>query len=356
MVSVFALPAAADTKLTYGSSVPATHIVHRAGLEPFFERVAKDTNGSLTWELFSGGAMGGPKETLQTVKDSVVDSSLIVDAYLRRDLPASMVMTVLSTLADDSRVFAAAANETHLLACPKCVAERDKHNIVGLGFYSTGTYHLMCTKEINTLAAMKGVKVRATSRAGALVKYWGGTPVSVTTSEMYEALQRGQADCTMGATAWLTSYSLRDVIKSIVSEPTGAYFSALFMNMNKDRWNSLSDAERTAIIRNLPGLIADTVYAYIASGEESIAEAVKAGAVVSDADAAMKAKLEEFRKGETKVALAYAKKAKLEDADEIIATFLSKVEKWRKIVAEIDGDKQKYEEALWREIFSKLKV
>jgi TRAP-type transport system periplasmic protein len=352
---VAASAAQAETKLTYGSYVPAPHVIHKAGLTPFFKRVEKDTNGSLTYELFSGGAMGGPKEALQTVKDNVVDSALIVDVYLKRDLPISTAISDLFILADSPLVYAAASNETHLLNCPECVKEKANHNMVALGFYSTGTYHLMCNRDIHTLKDAQGVKTRASSRNGALAQHWGMTPVSVTTAEMYEAMQRGQADCTLGAKAWLTSYGLKDVVKSVVSTPNGAYFGALFMNMNKDRWDSLTKDERAAIIKNLPKLVSDTVYSYMADGEKSLAEAVKKGAVVNEADDALKASLAEFRKGEIAASIAKANKAGVKNAEDIINRFLASVEKWNKIVADTGGDQAKYEAALWTEVFSKLK-
>jgi len=347
--------AQAETKLTYGSYVPAPHVIHKAGLEPFFKRVEKDTNGSLSWELFSGGAMGGPKEALQTVKDNVVDAALIVDVYLKRDLPISTAISDLFILADSPLVYAAASNETHLLNCPECIKEKANHNMVALAFYSTGTYHLMCNKPIFTLKDAQGVKTRASSRNGALAKHWGMTPVSVTTAEMYEAMQRGQADCTLGAQAWLTSYGLKDVVKSIVSTPNGAYFGALFMDMNKDRWEGLTTDERAAMLNNMPQLVSDTVYSYMADGDKAVAEAVKKGAVVKEADDALKASLAEFRKGEIAASIAKANKAGVKNAEDIINRFLASVEKWNKIVADTGGDQAKYQEALRREVFSKIK-
>ena len=50
-----------------------------------------------------------------------------------------------------------------------------------------------------------------------------------------------------------------------------------------------------------------------------------------------------------------AVEAGVENPEVLLDGFLAKVEKWRRIVAEIDRDPVKYEQALWREVFSKIK-
>ncbi|MCA8929233.1 MAG: C4-dicarboxylate TRAP transporter substrate-binding protein [Alphaproteobacteria bacterium] len=346
--------ATAVTKLTYGSYLPATHVIHEKGLLPFFKRVEQDTNGSLTWELFSGGAMGGPKEALQTIEDDVVDSAIIVDVYIKRDVPVSVTIADVGLLVDDPLVFAAATNEAYLIDCPQCAAETKKHNKIALSRNSTGIYNIMCTSPIHTLEGLHGVKVRSAGRHGVLMKELGATPVGITTAEMYEALQRGQADCTTGSTAWLNAYGLKDVIKAVIDYPIGAYIGGEGMNMNADRWNSLTDAERMAIRKNLPKLVSDTVFAYMAEGDLAREEAIKNnGLQVLEADEPLKNAIDKFRQGEVQVSIDKAREAGVKDPERILNHFMASVEKWRKIVADIGRDKEKYEEALWREIFSK---
>ena len=344
----------AETKLTYGSFIPAEHIVHKIGLQPYFERTEKDTNGSITWELFSGGAVGGVKEALKIVETGAVDSSLIIDVYIKKDLPASAAVASLLTLNDDPLVFAGAVNEFQLLDCAECEAEREAHNMKALAFYSTGISHLMCGTEIASLDDVKGKKVRAASRQGALASHLGATPVSITTAEMYEAIQRGVADCTIGAAAWLNAYNLKDVVKTIVDVPTGAYFSALFLDMNNDKWNTLSADEKQAIIKHAPKAVADIVFAYKEEGDVAIQAALDKGAKLTKPDQAMVDAIKDFQAGEIKISAKNAKEAGIESSDVLLTTFMEKVEKWRGIVASTGGDKDKYEEALWTEVFSKV--
>lgn len=345
----------AETKLTYGSYLPAPHLVHKHGLEPMFMELEKATNGSLKFELFSGGAMGGGKAMLQIVRDRVTDSSIIVDAYVKRDVPASAAIAELAVVGEDNRVMAGAVNELQLLDCKQCAKEQKRNRYKALAYYSTSPYRLMCTSEVGTLAQLEGKKARATAAFGVMMAKLGATPVSITSSEIYEAMQRGQADCTVGSPAWLTSYSLKDVVKSILDVPLGTYHGALVYNMNLKTWNSLSGEERTAIIKAMPGLVSRVVHAYVDEGNDAI-EAAKSGngVVLTKPGADLLAKLKEHRAGEKERVIAKATEDGVDDADELIGKFLNLIKKWEGIVAEIGDDPAAYEKALWDNIYSKL--
>src|SRR3546814_2387778 len=90
--------------------------------------------------------------------------------------------------------------------------------MVPLSAVSATPYHLLCTKAVKSLADLKGLKVRAASSSAALVQALGATPVNVAVTEIYEALQRGQVDCTLGPIPHLKNYALADIDrKSVVS-------------------------------------------------------------------------------------------------------------------------------------------
>jgi TRAP-type C4-dicarboxylate transport system substrate-binding protein len=284
----------------------------------------------------------------------MVDSSLIVDVYYKSEIPVAVTMSDLFMMVDDQIAWGAALVETQLLDCPTCAEEFSDMGIKPLAFYSGGDYHLMCTEEVHTLEQVKNKKIRASTRNGALSEHWGAVPVSVTVAEMYEAMQRGQADCTIGAYAFLTSYGLKDLVKSIVETPIGGVFSAFVMQMTEDRWNDLSEAEQDVIIKNLPKLVADINFSYYEAGQAAAAEAKEAGVAFYQMSDDMKASFDEFLKGEIDISIDKATKAGVKEPKVIVDALLENVEKWKGIMAEIGMDREKYAEALWNEIYSKL--
>src|SRR3546814_20577282 len=77
-----------------------------------------------------------------------------------------------------------------------------------------------------------GKKIRGTGAMGQLVAALGGTPVNITSAEIYEALQSGQADGTLGPLPWLKRYKLWALVKSAHHEPSGTYTGHNFNNTN----------------------------------------------------------------------------------------------------------------------------
>ncbi|MEX2517826.1 MAG: C4-dicarboxylate TRAP transporter substrate-binding protein [Paracoccaceae bacterium] len=348
--------AQADTHLTYGSTLPAPHLAHHAALEPFFKRVADATDGVVTWEILPGGTMGGVKEVVQMLRDNVTDSGLILDLFVRQELPVTSTISDLITLPDDFIVYGAAANEFQLVACPGCVAERTAQNIVGLAYYGPDPYRLMCRDGTRSFADLQSKKTRATGRLGVLMQEFGATTVTIPSSEVYESLQRGQADCTAASTAWLDSYNLKDVVKTVIDLPMGSFFNANIMSMNADVYHGLSESERAAINSNLAGLVVDVMYAYKKEGDAGLENAVAAGVELVQPDEEFLAALETFRKGEVENTIATAEAAGVKNPREMVETYLSLVEKWRGILAEIgENDREAFIAALDREVFSKAK-
>ncbi|SLN67133.1 C4-dicarboxylate TRAP transporter substrate-binding protein [Oceanibacterium hippocampi] len=348
--------ALAETKVVYGSFMPEPHLVHKAGLEPLFKEVEAATNGSLTFELFVGGALGGAKASLSNVRDRVTDSALIMNVYVKSDLPASSSLTELAVLGTDAMAIAGASNEMQLLACEQCEKELARNKVKALAYYSTATYNLMCTKPVSTLEDIKGLKIRAAGAFGALASELGGTPVSISAGEMYEALQRGQADCTLGAAAHLKSYNLQDVIKSVVDLPLGTFHGVLAFPINAGTWRDMTKDEQRALIKAMPGLVSRLVVGYEDESAEALANAKSNNVSVLKPGPDLVAKVAAHRKGEYDRVLAYAKDAGVEDAEQMVDRFIKLVDKWEKLVIGFDREPAKFEEALWEHVYSKLDV
>jgi TRAP-type C4-dicarboxylate transport system substrate-binding protein len=347
-------PAHSAQQLTYASYLPAGHIVHTKGLQPFFEDVRSATDGALTFELFPGGAMGGGKAMLSVVRDRIVDSAIIIDSYVKRDLPASSTITELALLGADTMVMAAAANELQLLECQGCEEEREGNGIVGLALYSTSPFYLMCNTPVETLADIGGLKVRAIGPWGFWVQAMGGVPVSLTSAEIYEAMQRGQVDCTFGSRAWLTSYNLIDVVTDIVDLPMGTFHGAMVFDMNIDSWNTLSDGQRGVLREGLAGLVRDIVEAYDRDDAHARELAAEKGVTWHTPDPEMKDLLAAHRRKELDRVVAKAQEEGVENGRELAMAFAEKIEEWSRLVAEIDHDPDRYEQLLDERVFSNL--
>ncbi|PLS23432.1 C4-dicarboxylate TRAP transporter substrate-binding protein [Neptunicoccus cionae] len=357
-VASFALSAsiASAREVTYAHFLPATGTIRDATVD-YFTRVSEATGGELTFKTFWAGAMGGPVEMMDSIGSQVIDAGGIVDAYIRANIPTAAMFAdfgqPVSSYAD-MLAYSAAVTEQQLLGCPECTAEYENNNVKLLATTATAPYYIMCKPEVTSTADMEGKKVRAVGTAGPLMKQMGAVPVSVTTAEMYEAMQRGQADCTAGSAAWLDDYKLGEFVKSMIDEPINDYISSGNILFNLDVWNGFTDAQRASLIAELPSFIAEINFEGLADADKAIEAAKANGMQLVEPDAEFQTIITDFRNGTWDHAIKTAEGSGVTVAGRVAEDFQALVEKWSGIVAEIGMDQDAYTEALSREIYSKL--
>jgi TRAP-type C4-dicarboxylate transport system substrate-binding protein len=346
--------ASAQIKISYGTYLPPTHVNNHAGIEPFAKRIEQETGGKVKFEIFTGGSVAPAKAAIDQIRDKLVTSGMIVDSYVNKELPHSYTLTELALQGRDALVMAGAVNEMQLVECKGCLDEQKKAGIISTAFYSTAPYVFMCKSPVAKAEDMKGKKVRATAAFGLLVKSMGGVPVNITSDEVYEAMQRGQAECNVGADAWLKSYTLWDVAKAVTKQPIGTYHGGQLFAVSADTYKAFPADVKAAIKKNAPILAADVTFGYLEESRVAREGAAAKGVKFVEPDKSLTQAYEDFLKNDTKRVIEEGKKRGVKDADALIETFLGKIAKWEKIVnEEVKGDKAKYIAALNREVYSK---
>ena len=353
---LFVSNAAQADKLSYTAYVLPKHNAVKDGIEPYFEGLRKKTDGSLNYKFFGGSTLASAKGTLKAVTDGIADGGMIVEAYHRKNLPVNMAVVDLALLGTNAVVVANAVNETVLLNCPECLKTYKKNNIIHFGGYSTPPYHLMCKEPLKSLADAKGRKVRATGRHANWIRALGATPVSITGAEIYEGLQRGQIDCTVGAEAWLRSYNLKDAgVKYILDLPMGTYHGVSLMNVNLDIWDGFSDKEKSAIRSGIPSLTRNVLESYVKETKAVREKYSKEGVEWVKPSQEIVDFLAEYRQDEVKKLKESYTKKNIKGSIAAMDTFIDRLNKWENIVNnEVKGDYDKLEAAMVREIYSKL--
>lgn len=346
--------ASAETKLVYGTPLPTSHVGISSGMAPFFEKVKESSGGDVNWEIVAGGAMGNWTEAFENLSGGVLDGASIVDITVAADLPMSNVITDLGVVGTDPRVMGAAVNEVTFARDNALMKDWLKNGVRPMAAYSTSPFYIMCRDPIKNLEDLKSKKIRADSYLGVLVAALGATPVNIQSVEIYEALQRGQIDCAAGSAAWLSQFSLADHVNYIIDMPIGMYHSGWIFSMNQAKWEGLSVEQKKAHLDNLASLVRESIQGYVKTGEEDLEKARNAGKTLAVPDGFAEFMAEYRPKEFDRVKKAAADRG-FEGADIMISQLQEAVDKWQKIVAEANGDWDAYQEALEREIFSKVK-
>ncbi|MCW5747834.1 MAG: C4-dicarboxylate TRAP transporter substrate-binding protein [Alphaproteobacteria bacterium] len=349
-------------ELIYVSNIPAKHPTHAIGLDPYFEAVTKATGGSLTFKSYPGGTVAGGKTAVNAIKNGTADMALIADVYTPNDLPVSTLVSDLAVLGRDARVMTGAVNQTLLIDCPQCKQDYVRHKVLPLASYSLTPYHFLCSKSgISKPEDVAGRKIRGTGSMGQLVAALGGTPVNITSGEIYEAMQRGQIDCTLGPIPWLRSYTLWDMAKFVTNSGAGTYHGTNFINIRTDTWKKLSAKERKAMTDGLAHATRMIAEAYENDDEAVVKEGKNKGVQMVDGSDALEAAIAAFREKDIKRVIDTARSRNVEKPEAIVELFKKNVERWTKLVGEIGtgtwnkAQWDKYEALLQSEIFGKVK-
>lgn len=130
---------------------------------------------------------------------------------------------------------------------PQFEAEMAKYNLKAIGFRPLEKYGILCKEPIRTVEDFKGRKIRTYGSAyPALVKALGGIPVGISTTETYQALERGILDCTPTSLTYVRGFKFEEVAKYFTDVPFGANYGH-FIVMNLDYYKSMDAASRQII-------------------------------------------------------------------------------------------------------------
>ena len=108
--------------------------------------------------------------------------------------------------------------------------------VTGMGFPV-----LVSSKPVRTLEDMKGMKVGTDGNTAKIAEQLGGVPVSMSITEVYDALQKGTIDCALTSLDTVELYKLAEVAKYITDIHCVGYTSLNLVLMNINKWNSLPE-------------------------------------------------------------------------------------------------------------------
>jgi tripartite ATP-independent transporter DctP family solute receptor len=157
------------------------------------ELIKQRTGGKHSIKVFSGGALGGEKDTIEQVKIGALDFVRINVAPMNNICPETMVPTMpfLFRSTDHMRkVLDGPVGDQILAAC-------GAQGYVGLAFYDSGSRSFYTVKKpIRTLADMKGLKIRVQQSDlwVSLVQAMGANATPMPYGEVYTGLKTGVVD------------------------------------------------------------------------------------------------------------------------------------------------------------------
>lgn len=244
--TMFAGAAGAET-FTYITYKPqGANDAHANSVQWLVDEFAKRTNGEHQIEVFWGGSVAAVGETPDALANGVGDMGDIVTPYFPDLLPLNNAIGFYIPQPLDSQGVADAMVEWHA-TYPQFAEELAAENLHAFSFRALEDYGMLCKEPVASMADLQGKRVRSYGFAyPALIEAMGATPVSVTTSDTYEALERSIIDCTPIGPALARGFKYDEVAKYYIEMPFGASFGHL-LAINLDSYNSMDDETRAML-------------------------------------------------------------------------------------------------------------
>lgn len=351
---ILALPgfAEAQTDALYGSFAPATSAFSTGYLQPWIDGITEATEGSVRINYVPGGGVVDMRTAVSGIRDGVVDGAFYVTVSYASDLPVLFMLSELIGLGQSNAARIGAFNEFVIEDCPECQAELAEWNQQFLGGYSLGDYYLFCTRAVTTPADFDGLRIRAIPPYSRLFGAVGEVvPVTVSLTESYEALQRGQVDCHAGPASTYVTYSFIDIADHVVELSSGASFGGSIFTFSQDKWAEFTQDERQAILRATADASAHGAIAYAEDDAAALVVAREQGSTVAPVDDAVQAALAGWIEGNGTGAAERAAERGVKDAQAIVDRFLPYIERWNALLP-TDEDEAAIAEVLWTEIYA----
>ena len=219
-------------ELSYSIFFPPTHSQCKAGMD-WAKEIEDRTNGSVKINVYPGGTLTKADECYDGVVKGISDIGMSCFAYTRGRFPI-MEAVDLPMGYPDGTTATKVANAFYKAMNPE---ELDNVKVLYIHAHGPGILHTQ--KAVRTLEDIKGLKIRSTGLSAKVVEALGGIPVAMPQGQTYESLQKGVVEGTFAPIETLKGWRQAEVIKYTTDCIDIGYTTAMFVVMNKEKWNAL---------------------------------------------------------------------------------------------------------------------
>ena len=235
-----AVPAFAKDKevdLRFSLWIPPAHPLTKSAQE-WADDIAKESKGTIKITIFPSQQLGKAFDHYDMARDDIADITYVNPGYQPGRFPI-IAIGQMPFMFGDARKGTAALDSWYRKYAP--TEMKDTHFCLAF-IHDPGSIHSR-RKKVVTPEDLRDMKVRpAQSTIAELVTRLGGTNVQASAPEAREVLDRGVADAITFPWGSLYLFGIDKVVKYDMD--ARLYTTVFTFSMNKDKYNSLSPAQK----------------------------------------------------------------------------------------------------------------
>ncbi len=241
MLALAAARSEAATTLKIACYLPPSSVSVTKILKPFAAAVTAETKGDIAFQEYWGGTLGrDPEQQYKLVTGGIADI-IFISTYTSGGQFPDASITELPGLVKDS-----ASGSPAYWGLYHAGLMRGFGDIKVVGLYMASVNLLHTRKPMQKLEDIRGMKLQSSGPLFAeFVKNVGGTAVYMPATELAQALASGVVDgSTVDWTGFIT-FKLENLAHYHFEIPLGGI--SFVIAMNKQKWESLPEADKAAI-------------------------------------------------------------------------------------------------------------
>jgi TRAP-type C4-dicarboxylate transport system substrate-binding protein len=219
-------------ELKYSIFFPPVHIQCQTADE-WAKEIEKRTDGKVKITIYPAGQLTKAPQCYEGVVNGISDLGMSCFAYTSGRFPLLEGLDLPLGYPDGLTATRIATQMVEKYA-PK---EVDDVHILYVHAHGPGI--LASKKPVSKLEDVKGMKIRATGLSANIVTALGGIPVAMSQGDTGEALQKGVVEATFCPVETLKGWKQGEAIDSVTDSSVIGYTTAMFVAMNKQKWESL---------------------------------------------------------------------------------------------------------------------
>jgi len=243
------LPLAASAQqpivIKYSSYHPQTIWFTSKGVNPWIAEVERVTQGRVRIETLPK-TVGTPAAAFDVARDGLADMTIVITGYTPGRFPLAE-MGELPFGGDDASNMSPAFDRVYR----KHFGKADEFKGVEiLSIFTISPGHIFTAKRpVRTMEDIKGLKLRSPgATATRALTLMGAVPILKSFTEAYELLSTGVIDGSLLLKETVQSGNAIDLLRYGTLVPGGVFNAVLAIAFNADKWKSISEADRKAIM------------------------------------------------------------------------------------------------------------